>query len=836
MLIHPQHWPGRVVPSSEQDVETAIESLCLRAGWPRADRRELRQVLSPWFEAGWCVDAVLRAVDPTPSGTLRLDRRETDEPHELLQKRLRAWLDDSGTAADRAAPPLPGMTLGRWWRIHRRNAETAAPRARGPLSEAGQQAREQTTAQARAFRRNPVDAVRQRQHRREEALDSLAPQGTRPPTSEDTRHPLRRRSTSRCVCGLVGRGKVVADDPAVRRAVAEILAQHGSPTPQSVVRLRGAVRAARARAELAALEAITTRTPDTDAPMSSEGRRVLDYMVRAVEEDLPVEPMIFLLNNDIDLRARRPPATSAEPAPAQPAPADATPPVPTGTPTTTPTADPAADPERAIRSETTASSWPSPGVEATTTVLHHPIGHPRQWRAALRPGGVREVLEPVDLEVKARPDAPDALVAFGRAYWRLDGTTLSGGPHWTEQAEAVAPVPGEPHHIAGAGVEATAPARYRCATCDGPLVLTAHGALADALAGRAVRCRTCTPTFELTVRLVLEAAGTEGVAAAGDPRRVALLRWFPVTCAPQEPLPAAGIRQELLVLGILRHGEGDRGRLLPLGRQPVPAAPRDLLPSWLSLARESGLLRVHPAGAPDAFTLPSPDEHHQTEAAGHSADDRDRPQVADPLLIGHYPPYGHDPEHAAATVEQHLTRRLLDATADVDTDSDDEHHRRACELRATTVQLLVHEALDYARNILPAAVPDDIATRIRDTLAAVLRTRTLGEACALLWRVRGTMYRHIPLAPGATPTARNLVDAEWWDIGIRRLTNEATAATRATHRIRPFTDLRYHSLSAATRTLADLTGVDPLRLRARPTRHGIGFSRAVTGGKAIRSS
>ncbi|ONI91816.1 hypothetical protein ALI22I_06960 [Saccharothrix sp. ALI-22-I] len=185
MFIHPQHWPGRVVPSSDQDVVTAVESLCLRAGWPGADRRELGQVLSPWFEAGWCVDAVLRAVDLTPSGTLQTEWRETDEPHEFLQKRLRAWFDDGDTAAgstDRAAPPVAGMSLGRWWRIHRRTAETAAPRVRGPLGEAGQRAREQTTARARTFRRDPVDAVRERQRRREEALDSLLPEATRPPT------------------------------------------------------------------------------------------------------------------------------------------------------------------------------------------------------------------------------------------------------------------------------------------------------------------------------------------------------------------------------------------------------------------------------------------------------------------------------------------------------------------------------------------------------------------------------------------------------------------------------------------------------------------------------
>lgn len=189
MLNNPRNWPGRVVPSSEQDFETAVESLCLRAGWAGADRWELGQVLSPWFEAGWCVDAVLRAIDLTPSGTLQVKWRETDEPHEFLQKRMQVWSDDSDSDSDSAAgttgrpvPPVAGMTLGQWWRINRRTAEGAVPRARRSLSEAGGQDRERTTAQTRAFRRDPLDAVRERQRRYEEALDSLLPRGPRPAT------------------------------------------------------------------------------------------------------------------------------------------------------------------------------------------------------------------------------------------------------------------------------------------------------------------------------------------------------------------------------------------------------------------------------------------------------------------------------------------------------------------------------------------------------------------------------------------------------------------------------------------------------------------------------
>ncbi|NKE61733.1 hypothetical protein FXN61_35230, partial [Lentzea sp. PSKA42] len=63
MQIEPRRWPGRVVPSTDADVDIAVESLCVRASWPDADRRWVRRLLEPWFAAGWSVDALLVAVD-----------------------------------------------------------------------------------------------------------------------------------------------------------------------------------------------------------------------------------------------------------------------------------------------------------------------------------------------------------------------------------------------------------------------------------------------------------------------------------------------------------------------------------------------------------------------------------------------------------------------------------------------------------------------------------------------------------------------------------------------------------------------------------------------------
>ena len=39
MQIDPRRWPGRVVPSTDADVDIAVESLCVRASWTDADRR-----------------------------------------------------------------------------------------------------------------------------------------------------------------------------------------------------------------------------------------------------------------------------------------------------------------------------------------------------------------------------------------------------------------------------------------------------------------------------------------------------------------------------------------------------------------------------------------------------------------------------------------------------------------------------------------------------------------------------------------------------------------------------------------------------------------------------
>ncbi|MFD7659641.1 hypothetical protein ACFV4N_37185 [Actinosynnema sp. NPDC059797] len=255
--INPAQWPGRVVPESEADVEAAVASLCLRAGWADADHGRLRRTLEPWFTAGWCVDAVLRAVDLTPDGRLQLGRRAKDQhPHDFVRNRLRAWFDERDhavSATERAAPPVDGMSYGQWWRINRRNARVNQPRQDQPrLGEAGRQARDHVHARARSSRRDPIAAVREKGRRAQEALDSLLVPDLAPPSADDP-HP---HPSSPHVRDHVARQQAVANDLTVRRALAVVLSQD-RPTTEAVTVLHNAVRTAKKHVGLAALEALT---------------------------------------------------------------------------------------------------------------------------------------------------------------------------------------------------------------------------------------------------------------------------------------------------------------------------------------------------------------------------------------------------------------------------------------------------------------------------------------------------------------------------------------------------------------------------------------------------
>lgn len=205
--LDPRQWPGRVVPETDGEIDTAVEAVCLRANWPDADRLRIRGVLAPWFVEGWSVDALLAAVDVKPDGSRQGRPRGRDQvAHDFLRARLRAW---TGLGGDRARPPLAGMTLGQWFRVNRRNARLNEPRAARSLGAAGEQAREQSKAHVRARLRDPVERSRERSRRWQEVLDSLLVPGLPAPTFEDSRKLLVDRWVAQPqVCAHCGYGQL----------------------------------------------------------------------------------------------------------------------------------------------------------------------------------------------------------------------------------------------------------------------------------------------------------------------------------------------------------------------------------------------------------------------------------------------------------------------------------------------------------------------------------------------------------------------------------------------------------------------------------------------------
>ncbi|WP_083268635.1 hypothetical protein [Lentzea guizhouensis] len=212
MQIEPRRWPGRVVPATDADVATAVESLVIRASWPDANRHWVRRTLEPWFAAGWSVDALLAAIDTRPDGTSQGRPRSRDQvAHEFLRARLRTWTAD-GVLAD---PPLRGMTLGEWFRVNRRNALLNTPRRSRALGSEGERAR--AASRALAHRRDPVERSREKGRRRQESLDSLLVPGVEAPTFADSWRLVAELVPVQRVCSACGHVRKEAPQPAAHR-------------------------------------------------------------------------------------------------------------------------------------------------------------------------------------------------------------------------------------------------------------------------------------------------------------------------------------------------------------------------------------------------------------------------------------------------------------------------------------------------------------------------------------------------------------------------------------------------------------------------------------------
>jgi hypothetical protein len=297
------------MPASNSEISTAIESICLRAQWPDADHHELANVLHDWFDAGWCVDAILWAVDQTPEGQRQRKRSSRQEPHLFLKNRLRNWFVDSGDAAsmnDRIDPPFKGISFGEWWRINRRNELTNRPRETRSLTDEGEQAREQAKATARTSGRDSIARARARGIQRTQALDSLLVSEKPVPQIEAYRRVRPRNQTTSVLCSWVGRTQIISGDAGVQRALGILVRSSGSPTPQAVAMLRNAVRAARFTAQMAAVDAMAGADRIASSSLSKEAKHILGFVDQAIETDIPFNVLVLLLRHHMDLETRLP--------------------------------------------------------------------------------------------------------------------------------------------------------------------------------------------------------------------------------------------------------------------------------------------------------------------------------------------------------------------------------------------------------------------------------------------------------------------------------------------------------------------------------------------------
>jgi len=303
------------VPETEAHISAAVESLCLRAEWNNADRGKITTVVLRWFDRGWCVDAILRAVDLTPDGKLQRRKRDKQEPHYFLKDSLRLWFadDDSASATEPLPPPVSGMPFAKWWAINRRNERINRRRRRKPLGAEGEHAQRTAREFVRGLRRDSIAIAREKGRRREQALDSLLLDGMTVPSAEESRQLVRRTSVNRQVSSWVGRQQVIANDPAVLRALQAVLGFPDRRPPEAVQWLRNAVRAARWKAQMATIEAMIAPVTDMAPPLSREAKRILHYVDQAIEDDLPFDVMVFMLRTGIPSKNHHAPSAGQDP-------------------------------------------------------------------------------------------------------------------------------------------------------------------------------------------------------------------------------------------------------------------------------------------------------------------------------------------------------------------------------------------------------------------------------------------------------------------------------------------------------------------------------------------
>ncbi|GGM82623.1 hypothetical protein GCM10012275_61500 [Longimycelium tulufanense] len=303
-------WPGRVVPGTDADIAAAVTELCRRADWPLdpLSTRALARVLEPFFHHGWCVDALITALDRTPDQQRKAPwRAEGGDLAAFVVRRLRAWTLDPDTSPTVIPldPPIRAMTPTEWHAktAHRRR-DTSPDRTRRKLTATGQQARAQALRHAHGRQHSIVDRIRESEQRQQNALarlDELLPPTTRHASAAAPATP--RRQADRHLATYATRTARIVGDPAVRRAL-DALGTHDEHPATTLRVLINAITDARQRT---ALDTLATLGPAA-ITMDDHTQQMLTAIAHALHHGLSVEDTLDLLR----------PHLPAHPQPAEP--------------------------------------------------------------------------------------------------------------------------------------------------------------------------------------------------------------------------------------------------------------------------------------------------------------------------------------------------------------------------------------------------------------------------------------------------------------------------------------------------------------------------------------
>lgn len=297
-------WATTVIPETEHERAKSTGLLFQHAGWAAktltpSEAEAVNRELGFWYDAGYCPDALLIALDQRPDKVRQKPRRKNESLPDYLRSRLKAWYSDDPDASltDVREPPRRGVTPQHFYNQRKAYAQAQGLyERRRPLSRRGNTARQEVKAVAAAHRTSPLERMRRATERRVEALASLElADGT--PEPDIPLPPAEQLATPRLVALYAGRQFLPAREPHVIRILQRLRDERRPPNPAEKAVLRNAVRAAQHRAGVGALEAVAAEVNSVEAGiLSADGVRMLSFLDHAYISDLPLDIQLKFLN------------------------------------------------------------------------------------------------------------------------------------------------------------------------------------------------------------------------------------------------------------------------------------------------------------------------------------------------------------------------------------------------------------------------------------------------------------------------------------------------------------------------------------------------------------